>query len=114
MARGFVPRDSSWRRLLIPFSKSFVPHLMSCMARGLSASSCTTLIGQHLACKNASRWPVLIVVAAYEAAGTRLAESVLPLNSHNAADRQTGSIGDVEICLSGDDAIVTAYEMKMK
>jgi hypothetical protein len=38
----------------------------------------------------------------------------LPLNSHNAADLQTGSIGDVEVCLVGDDNVVTAYEMKMK
>jgi hypothetical protein len=80
----------------------------------LSSEAIVTLIGQHLACKNASRLPVLIVAAAYEAAGTRLAESMLPLNSHNAADLQTGSMGDVEICLIGDDAVVTAYEMKMK
>ena len=80
----------------------------------LSSEAIVTLINQHLACKNASRLPVLVVAAAYEAAGTRLAESMLPLNSHNAADLQTGSLGDVEICLVGDDSIVTAYEMKMK
>ena len=43
-----------------------------------------------------------------------MAESILPLNAHNAADLQTGSIGDIEVCLVGDKAIVTAYEMKMK
>ncbi|MFH1075755.1 MAG: DNA methyltransferase [Pseudomonadota bacterium] len=80
----------------------------------LSSESIVTLISQHLACKNSSRLPVLVVAAAYEAAGTRLAESMLPLNSHNAADLQTGSLGDVEICLVGDDSVVTAYEMKMK
>jgi hypothetical protein len=80
----------------------------------LSAKAIVTLISQHLACKNASRLPVLIVAAAYKAAGSRLAESPLPLNSHNAADLQTGSLGDVEICLVGDDSVVTAYEMKMK
>lgn len=80
----------------------------------LSSEAIVTLINQHLACKNASRLPVLVVAAAYEAAGTRLAESILPLNSHNAADLQTGSLGDVEICLVGDNSIVTAYEMKMK
>ena len=80
----------------------------------LSSEAVVTLIGQHLACKNASRLPVLIVAAAYSAAGSRLAESLLPLNSHNAADMQTGSIGDVEICLVGDDFVVTAYEMKMR
>jgi len=80
----------------------------------LSSEAIVTLISQHLDCKNASRLPVLVVAAAYEAAGTRLAESMLPLNSHNAADLQTGSLGDVEICLVDDDAVVTAYEMKMK
>jgi hypothetical protein len=80
----------------------------------LSSESILTLINQHLACKNASRLPVLIVAAAYQAAGERIGEQVLPLNSHNAADLQTGSIGDVEICLVGEDAVITAYEMKMK
>jgi len=80
----------------------------------LSSEAIVTLISQHLACKNASRLPVLVVAAAYEAAGARLSESMLPLNSHNAADLQTGSLGDVEICLMGEDSVVTAYEMKMK
>lgn len=80
----------------------------------LSSEAIVTLITQHLACKNASRLPVLIVAAAYQAAEDRLAERILPLNSHNAADLQTGSIGDIEVCLIGDEAVVTAYEMKMK
>lgn len=80
----------------------------------LSSEAIVTLIQQHLACKKASRLPVLIVAAAYQSAGERLAERVLPLNSHNAADLQTGSIGDLEICLVADDDVVTAYEMKMK
>jgi hypothetical protein len=80
----------------------------------LSSEAIVTLISQHLACKNASRLPVLIVAAAYEAAGTRLSEYMLPLNSHNAADLQTGSLGDVEICLMGDGSVVTVYEMKKK
>jgi len=80
----------------------------------LRSEGIVSLIVQHLACKNSSRLPVLIVAAAYEAAGERLAERVLPLNAHNAADAQTGSLGDVEICLIGDDAVVTAYEMKDK
>lgn len=80
----------------------------------LSSEAIVILIGQHLACKNASRLPVLTVAAAYEVAGAHLAEKMLPLKSHNAADLQTGSMGDVEICLAGDDSIVTVYEMKMK
>jgi hypothetical protein len=80
----------------------------------LASEAIVTLINQHLACKNSSRLPVLIVAAAYEAAGLKLAESMMPLMGHNAADLQTGSLGDVEICLVGDNAVVTAYEMKMK
>ncbi len=80
----------------------------------LSSEAIVTLISQHLACKNASRLPVLVVASAYEAAGAQLSESMLPLNSHNAADFQTGSLGDVEVCLVGENSVVTAYEMKMK
>jgi DNA adenine methylase len=80
----------------------------------LAAEDIVTLIGQHLACKNSSRLPVLIVAAAYKVASEKLGERILHLHSHNAADKQTGAAGDVEITLSGDDNVVTAYEMKMK
>lgn len=40
-----------------------------------------------------------------------LAETI---RSHNAADVQTGTLGDVEITLLGDDEIITSYEMKNK
>lgn len=80
----------------------------------LSSESIITLIEQHLACKNSSRLPVLIVATAYQAIDSKLEERILPLNSHNAADLQTGSLGDVEVCLVGDNSVVTAYEMKMK
>ena len=73
-----------------------------------------TLISQHLACKNASRLPVLIVAAAYRAAEKQLGERLLPLHAHTAADEQTGVLGDLEITLAGDDKILTSYEMKMK
>jgi SacI restriction endonuclease len=80
----------------------------------LSAEAIVGLIRQHLNCKGSSRLPVLIVTAAYHAASAHLGERVLPLESHNAADEQTGSLGDVQITLIGDDNIVTAYEMKTK
>ena len=80
----------------------------------LSSEAIVTLISQHLACRNASRLPVLVVAAAYKAAGDRLAEDIMPLNAHNAADLQTGSLGDVEICLIGENSVVTAYEMKTR
>ncbi|MDE1827640.1 MAG: restriction endonuclease, SacI family [Candidatus Micrarchaeota archaeon] len=80
----------------------------------LSSEAIITLIGQHLASKNSSRLPVLIVAAAYQSASLKLGKIPLPLNSHNAADLQTKSIGDVEICFTGRKNIVTTYEMKMK
>lgn len=80
----------------------------------LSSEDTVSLIAQHLQCKGSSRLPVLVVVAAYEAAKARLGERVLHLTAHNAADEQTGAVGDVQIALLGDDKVVTCYEMKNK
>ena len=80
----------------------------------LSAEDIVNLVGQHLACKNSSRLPVLIIAAAYRAASEQLGEKILHLHAHNAADKQTGAAGDIEITLIGDNNIATAYEMKMK
>lgn len=80
----------------------------------LSSEAIVNLIGQHLACRNSSRLPVLIVAAAYDTVGSYLKERILTLNTHNAADSQTGSLGDVEVCIADEDEVVTSYEMKMK
>ena len=80
----------------------------------LSSEDIVTLIGQHLKSPNSSRLPVLVVAAAYEAAADYLGERALPLEAHNAADKQTGSSGDILITLVGDDTVVTVYEMKAK
>jgi len=80
----------------------------------LSAEQIIKLVEQHLATKGASRLPVLIVAAAYATASPYLHESVLPLEAHNAADRQTHALGDVEVVLQVNGNIVTCYEMKMK
>ena len=80
----------------------------------LSSEDTVNLIEQHLRCKGSSRLLVLIVAAAYEAAKTRLGERVVNLTAHNAADEQTGAVGDVQITLLGDDKVVTSYEMKNK
>ena len=80
----------------------------------LSAEDIVNLVKQHLACKNSSRLPVLIIAAAYRTASEQLGEKILHLHSHNAADKQTGAAGDIEITLIGDNNIATAYEMKMK
>ncbi|MEK7727404.1 MAG: restriction endonuclease, SacI family [candidate division KSB1 bacterium] len=80
----------------------------------LSSEQIITLLQQHLSSKNSSRLPVLMIAAAYLAVKDRVGEAALPLHSHNAADRQTGSIGDVEVTLVNDDQLITCYEMKDK
>ena len=80
----------------------------------LSSEEIITLLMQHLNCKNSSRLPVLIVAAAYQSVKDKIGEITLPLQSHNAADKQTGSIGDIEVTLINDDKIITSYEMKDK
>jgi hypothetical protein len=80
----------------------------------LSVDEIVGLVEQHLQQKRSARLPVLVVTAAYQAAEHCLGERVLPLESHNAADKQTGSLGDLEITLVDDDDVVTSYEMKKK
>jgi len=83
-------------------------------AQPLSSEQIVTLIQQHLASGNASRLPTLIVAAAYQSVSDKIGEAAKPLNAHNAADKQTGAYGDVEVTLQNDDRIVTSYEMKDK
>jgi hypothetical protein len=80
----------------------------------LSSEAIVTLIEQHLQTKGASRLPVLIVTAAYQVAGAMIGERTLPLHHHLAADRQTRSIGDIQVILVDDERVVTGYEMKLK
>jgi DNA adenine methylase len=80
----------------------------------LSAERIVTLLQQHLSNKNSSRLPVLMIAAAYHSVKDQIGEKARPLQSHNAADSQTGAIGDVEITLINDDKLVTCYEMKDK
>ncbi len=80
----------------------------------LSSEAIVSLIQQHLITAHSSRLPVLVVAAAYRSAENRLGERVLPLWGHNAADLQTGSLGDLEITLVNDDKVITSYEMKTR
>lgn len=80
----------------------------------LTAEGIVNLIEQHLKLKNSSRLPVLVVAAAYQAAGEYLREQLQPLQGHNAADKQTGSLGDLEITLIDEQQVVTSYEMKTR
>ena len=80
----------------------------------LSSEDILTLVEQHLKSPNSSRLPVLVVAAAYETVKDLLGERALPLEGHNSADKQTQSLGDIQITLVDDDNILTVYEMKAK
>lgn len=80
----------------------------------MSSEQIVILLTQHLASKNSSRLPVLIVAAAYQTVANLTGENTKALQAHNAADKQTGAFGDIEITLSNDQNIVTVYEMKDK
>ena len=80
----------------------------------LASEEIVMLLTQHLNCKGASRLSVLIVASAYQTVKEQIGEVNKILEAHNAADKQTGSIGDVEITLINDEQIVTCYEMKDK
>jgi len=80
----------------------------------LASEEIVMLLTQHLNCKGTSRLPVLMIASAYQTVKEQIGESHKNLEAHNAADKQTGSIGDIEITLTSDDHIVTCYEMKDK
>ena len=80
----------------------------------LSAEKIIELIETHIKYPKSSRIPVLVVAAAYVASSEYIHEQSLPLESHNAADKQTKSLGDVEVTLMNDENIVTCYEMKAR
>lgn len=80
----------------------------------LASEEIVMLLTQHQNCKGTSRLPVLMVASAYQTVKKQIGEVNNLLEAHNAADKQTGSIGDVEITLTNDDRIVTCYEMKDK
>jgi DNA adenine methylase len=80
----------------------------------LSSEAMVTLIEQHLKSPRSSRLPVLVIAAAYKSASDYIHEKALPLRSHQAADEQTGALGDVEITLTNDERVVTSYEMKTR
>jgi hypothetical protein len=71
----------------------------------LATEGIVTLLSQHLSCKGSSRLPVLIVTSAYQTVKDQVGEVNKLLEAHNAADKQTGSIGDVEITLTNDIAL---------
>jgi DNA adenine methylase len=108
-----------WLLIVRDENRSRMETLQSTLAatRGetvLSVDDIVNLIDQHSRLKHSSRLPVLVVAAAYQAAQNYLGERALPLESHTAADRQTGSLGDLQITLLDDHHVVTCYEMKKR
>lgn len=81
----------------------------------LSSEDIVDLLTLHLkSSTRTSRLPVLIIAAAYEAIRPPFTQKTKPLEKHNAADSQTGSLGDIEITLETSDRVITCYEMKDK
>jgi len=120
---GKIPASDMLReavRLLVIYRDSKKQRLSSLLSElkttgktiQLPVKMILTIISQHLKCPDSSRLPVLVVAAAYHAAQECLKEKILPLTSHNAADLQTGALGDLEVTLINDDHIITSYEMK--
>jgi SacI restriction endonuclease len=80
----------------------------------LSSEDILGLITQHLNLKGTSRLPVLLIAAIYRTLEALSDERVLTLESHNAADIQTGAIGDVEVVILDQQQVLTSYEIKDK
>lgn len=80
----------------------------------LASEAIVTLIEQHLKCPNSSRLPVLAIAAIYQTIRQHLGEQILPLETHNAADEQTGALGDIQVTLLDEEQIITVYEMKAR
>ncbi|MEB3233344.1 MAG: hypothetical protein VKJ64_20215 [Leptolyngbyaceae bacterium] len=64
----------------------------------LSSEDIVNLVEKHMSLKGTSRLSVLVVAAAYQSTEEFLGERVLTLKAHNAADIQTGALGDVTHC----------------
>jgi hypothetical protein len=80
----------------------------------LSCEEIVNILNLHLKCQRSSRLPVLMISAMYETLSEITNENHKPLLSHNAADSQTGSLGDIEIIIGEDDRVVTCYEVKKR
>jgi hypothetical protein len=80
----------------------------------LSSQEMWVLLEQHSRSPRSSRLPVLMVAAVYHAIGGFFDEHIMPLHVHQAADKQTGALGDIEVFLTNDQQIKTGFEIKAK
>lgn len=78
----------------------------------ISAEQIVHIIQKHLKCPRSSRLPVLIVTAAYNTISTIVGKTPKPLRAHTAADKPSGTLGDVEVLR--EESIVVVYEMKTR
>lgn len=78
----------------------------------IPAERIVSIIQKHLKCPRSSRLPVLVLTAAYNTISTIVGKTPKPLHAHTAADKPSGTLGDVEI-LRGE-SIVVVYEMKTR
>jgi hypothetical protein len=108
LAELIALRDLNQQRLQILFQTPMETNLP------LSSEEIWVLLEQHLRSPRSSRLPVLMITAVYQAIGGFFNEQPRPLKAHNAADKQTRSLGDIEIVLMSDQLIVTGFEVKTK
>lgn len=80
----------------------------------LTVDAIVNIVRQHLSQPHSSRLPVLAFQAVYQTIEDRLNECTVPLQSHNAADSQTKSLGDIEVALKDSANVITVYEMKSR
>ena len=80
----------------------------------LTVDGIVNIVRQHLSQPHSSRLPVLAFHAIYQTVNDQLNEQIVPLQSHNAADSQTMSLGDIEVAIKDSENIVTVYEMKSR
>ena len=95
--------------------------ILPAIPRNLSIAATATLLDSHFHAKysapGAARLPVLAIYAVYQclfAEGLRRFEgkSLLPLESHNSADAQSGRIGDIDV-VNADGSEFEAVEVKL-
>lgn len=80
----------------------------------LTVDGIVNIVRQHLSQPHSSRLPVLAFHAIYQTIEDELNERTVPLQSHNAADSQTKSLGDIEVALKDSADLITVYEMKSR
>ena len=80
--------------------------------RDLSAHKIIQIVSEHLRMRRASRLPVLVIAAIYDTAQESLAKRYTTLSPHTAADKPSGTLGDLEIVVPNSERPYIVYEVK--